>query len=61
LSESEVGLVIACLVYGVLIFSFVGQTSAITGYLSLILYLWLIWRFLEAFRPKISNLSKDKS
>lgn len=61
LSKSEAGLVIACMTYGVLIFSFVGQTSAITGYLSLILYLWLIWRFLEAFRFRISNLPKDKS
>lgn len=51
-STTEIGRILACLVYGVLMLSFVNQTTAVTGYLSLILYLWLVWLFLDAFRSK---------
>jgi hypothetical protein len=51
-STTEIGRILACLVYGVLMLSFVNQTTAVTGYLSLILYLWLVWLFLESFRSK---------
>lgn len=57
-STSEIGRIFACLTYGVAVLSFVGQTSAITGYLSLILYLWLCWRFLELFKPSAPAIQK---
>ncbi|MEA1989587.1 MAG: hypothetical protein U9N57_10345 [Pseudomonadota bacterium] len=52
-SRNEVSLIIASMIYGVTILSFVGQTSAITGYYSLLLYLWFLWLFLDKFRYKI--------
>jgi hypothetical protein len=60
ISASEVGRVLACMMYGILLLSFVGQTSAVTGYLSLLLYLWLLWRFLELFRHPAVLSSWDK-
>lgn len=52
MSTTEIGRLLACTLYGIATLSFVGQATAITGYLSLILYLWFIWRFLELFRVK---------
>jgi hypothetical protein len=51
-SKTEVGRLLACTLYGIGTLSFVGQTTAITGYLSLIFYLWLLWSFFELFRVK---------
>lgn len=56
-SKSEIGRIFSCVMYGVVILSFVGQTTAITGYMSLLLYLWLVWQFLELFRTKDTNES----
>lgn len=50
-AKTEVGRVFAAMAFGVALLSFVGQASAITGYWSLILYLALVWLFLEQFRP----------
>lgn len=49
-TTSEVGRLLACTLYGIGTLSFVGQATAITGYLSLVFYLWLLWAFLELFR-----------
>lgn len=54
-SKTEIGRIFTCVMYGVAILSFVGQTSAITGYMSLLFYLWLVWKFFESFRIKYIN------
>lgn len=51
-TTSEVGRLLACTLYGIGTLSFVGQATAITGYVSLIFYLWLLWSFFELFRVK---------
>lgn len=48
-SKSEVGRVFASMAFGVALLSFVGQASAITGYWSLIIYLAVVWLFLDQF------------
>lgn len=61
LSKSEVGRAIAATAFGVAILSFVGQSSAITGYWSLLIYLYLAWRFLELFRNPYENKYTSRS
>ena len=51
-SSSEVGRILSSIAFGVAIFSFVGQSSAITGYWSLLIYFWFAWWFLDLFSDK---------
>lgn len=60
-STSEVGRSLAATTFGVALLSFVGQSSAITGYWSLLLYLFLMWRFFEQFRGGQSQPTPGKS
>lgn len=48
-SKTEVGRILSSIAFGVAVFSFVGQSSAITGYWSLLIYFGCAWWFLDRF------------
>ncbi|MBY0444044.1 MAG: hypothetical protein K2Q15_02395 [Burkholderiales bacterium] len=46
-TTTQVGRAFSCVIFSVLLLTFVGQASAAAGYFSLLLYLWFVWKFLN--------------